>query len=186
MKLVDDRLAQYRRILFKSAEPEPRPGDNVIHVPPEMWGTFDLSQPIVKGGAVVPFGTAGDPIADSFAFNDNVSTTGVAGLDSHTVLFAAAGLWHIHLGVDGMFIGTSNAAGQSLLQLQGGISPLLGTPAFQSNIHYLSFLTGNQAHSAFDFWLPMLDNWNLVRIITARVAGDLFAENLSIIARRFL
>jgi len=188
MRIIDDRLAQYRRILVKSAQPDPAPGDNIIRVPPEILGTLDLSQPLVRGGSTAagPLGTATDPVADSFSIMDPMATNGAAGLDSRGLVFASAGLWHLHIASDGMFIGTNNTAGQSLLQLQGGINPLLGTPAFQANLEYLHFLTGNIKHRASDFWLPMLDAWNLVRITTARVAGDLFVENYSVIGRRFL
>jgi hypothetical protein len=186
VRIIDDRLAQYRRILVKNAQPDPAPGDNIIRVPPEMWGTLDLSQPLVRGGAVVPLGTAVDPVADSFALSDNIGTNGVAGLDSHTILFASAGLWHMHVNLNSMFSGTTNTGGSDLVQLQGGINPQLGTPVFQPNIFNFRFITGHQLGYAADFWLPMLDAWNLTRLITARVAGDLFAGDLAIIGRRFL
>jgi len=152
-----------------------------------MWGTIDLSQPLVRGfSAAPPYGTLTDPIADSFVAADAVNTNGAVGLDSHTFGFFSAGLWHLHITRDFAFTGTTNVVSTSTLNLQGGLNPVLGTPSFTVLISRMASFTGHLAHYVQDIWLPMLDLWALTRVISPRVAGDLADDGLYIIGRRFI
>lgn len=185
MRLVDDRLAQYARIL--RAQAQPQPGDNMFEVAARQSAVLQLSLPIMRGFQtnVAPAGSAADPVQESCLLFDTVSKTGAVGLDSHNIGTFSPGLWHIEVEKAFHFTGTTNQATASLVQLVIGATVSLGTQNFSANLLRDKHYTGLHLHSRRDLWLPMLDAWQLNHVVFATVAGDALDDDVHIVARRF-
>jgi hypothetical protein len=181
VKLTDDRLAQFARVLRKSSSPQP--GDNLLTIPGVLALIAELSTPITAASVSLTMGTAADPKAESFIINDLVDKSGAQALDSHSLLFASAGLWHIHAHLSHVFSGTANLGASDLISMTT-TGDVLNAPFGPVN---LSLYRRSVAQHEWvrDFWLPMLDAWTLTSITAATVAGDELHRSLTIIARRF-
>lgn len=185
MRLVDDRLAQYARIL--RAQAQPQSGDNMFELGARQSAVLELAQPITRGFLTdaVTAGTLTDPLQESFALFDGVSRTGALGFNSRAIAIISPGLWHLSIEKVFHFTGTTNQAAASTLQLGIGVNAVLGTQAFSSNLFRDTHYNGVHFHENREVWLPMVDMWQLNHVVFATIAGDLLDDHIHIVARRF-
>jgi hypothetical protein len=187
VRFVDDRLAQYRRILPKTAQPE-LPGDNLLHVPGSMSAVLELAQPTTQGfdtGAVAA-GTLVEPLQQSCNMQDSVANIGVVALSQRDMAFFAAGLWHLRFVKQFAFTGTTNANNSSILQLALGLNGAFGVQAFTNVLSRHTHFSGRFSETLSEVWVGTLDTFKLRRVISATLAGDLLTDDVQVFARRFI
>jgi len=183
VRWISDRLQQFARVSGFQAQPQPR--DTEFEAPSHFVPIVEVPEPVRFGGPgnVGAFAT-GIPFQESFLLHDVVDVSGVAGLDSRTLVTLSPGLWNIHLHKGFEFTGTTNQAKDSRLRIVT-LSPDLGTVVFTWEQLLFRYVSGARRDVVRDMQLPMLAPFSITVLSSATVALDELHHFTSIVARRF-